>query len=85
MKNTAILVALSLSVLACDSESSEANGDGELGSVALNDSTDASGKADALAGRQVAPQATEIVAYGPETQEGKTTVTDITAVSYTHL
>lgn len=78
MKNTAILVALSLSVLACDSDSSEAGGDGELGSVALNDSTDASGKADALAGRQVAPQATEIVAYGPETVEGKTTVTDIT-------
>ena len=78
MKNTAILVALSLSVLACDSDSSEAGGDGELGSVALADSTDASGKADALAGRQVAPQATEIVAYGPQTQEGKTTVTDIT-------
>ncbi len=76
MKNTAILVALSLSVLACDSESPEASG-GELGSVALADSTDATGKADALRGRAVQPYLTELVAYGQDTKAGVSTVTDI--------
>lgn len=77
MKNTAILVALSLSVLACDSESPEADGGGELGSVDLNDSTDATGKADALRGRAVEPYLTELVTYGQDTKSGTSTVTDI--------
>ncbi len=77
MKNTAILVALSLSVLACDSESPEADGGGELGSVALSDSTDATGKADALMGRAVQPYLTELVSYGQDTKTGTSTVTDI--------
>lgn len=76
MKKPALLVALSLSVLACDSDSSDAGGS-QLGDVALSDSTDASGKADALMGRQVEPYFTEIVAYGPQTASGKSTVTDI--------
>lgn len=77
MKNTAILVALSLSVLACDSESPEADGGGELGSVNLNDSTDATGKADALRGRAVEPYLTELVTYSQDTKAGISTVTDI--------
>ncbi len=77
MKKTALLVALSLTAIACDSDSSEAGGEGELGSVALSDSTDATGKADALMGRQVQPYLTEVVEYGPETKSGKSTVTDI--------
>ena len=61
MKKPALLVALSLSVLACDSDSADAGGN-QLGDVALSDSTDASGKADALMGREVEPYFTEIVA-----------------------
>lgn len=77
MKKTALLVALSLSVLACDSGSDDATADGGLGSVNLNDSTDAAGKADALAGREVAPAATVIEAYSDDTKSGVTEVTDI--------
>ncbi len=76
MKNTALLVALSLTALACDSDSSE-GADGGLGSVALSDTTDATGKADALNGRAVYPGYTDIVAYGPETKRGISTVTEI--------
>jgi hypothetical protein len=76
MKKTALLVALSLSALACDS-GSEPSGEGELGSVSLNDSTDATGKADALMGRQVNPYLTELVRYGDDTKSGKSVVTDI--------
>ena len=76
MKKPALLVALSLSVLACDSDSADAGGN-QLGDVALSDSTDASGKADALMGREVEPYFTEIVAYGPTTASGTSTVTDI--------
>ena len=75
MKKTALLVALSLAAVACDSD--PAGGDSGLGDVALNDSTDATGKADALMGRQVHPYFTEIVAYDAENKSGKSTVTDI--------
>ncbi len=77
MKTKALLVALSLAAIACDSGSSD-DQQGGLGSVSLNDSTDTSGKADALQGRTVQPRLTEIVAYGPDSKNGTTEVTDLT-------
>jgi hypothetical protein len=83
MKKTALLVALSLSVLACDSGSDDAAGGDGLGDVGLNDSTDATGKADALNGRSVRPYFTEIVEYGPESKRGTSSVVDIDEQSMT--
>jgi len=77
MKNTALLLALSLTALACDSGDDGPDGDGGLGSVALNDSTDATGKADALMGREVAPRAVEIVTYSEQSKSGVSEVTDV--------
>ncbi len=62
MKKTALLVALSLTAIACDSDPAEGD-DNALGEVPLSDSTDASGKADELNGRYVDPRFTEIVDY----------------------
>ncbi len=84
MKKNALLVALSLSVLACDSGSDDASaGDDGLGDVGLSDSTDASGKADALNGRSVRPYFTEIVEYGEGTKRGVSSVVDIDETSMT--
>lgn len=83
MKKTALLVALSLSVLACDSGSGDATAEDGLGDVGLNDSTDATGKADELAGRSVRPFFTEIVEYGPETKRGISSVVDVDGQSMT--
>ncbi len=80
MKTHALLAALSLSILACDAGTSEA--DGGLGDVALNDSTDATGKADALNGRAVRPFYTEIVRY-EDAKRGISTVTEIDDQSMT--
>jgi|GEM_PF-4376738 len=77
MKKTALLVALSLTAIACDSESSEAGGEGELGSVSLDDSADNTGKADALRGREVKPYLTEVQDYGADTKTGKSTVVSL--------
>jgi hypothetical protein len=81
MKRPALLAALSLTSLACAADGSDDAGG--LGSVALNDSADASGKFDDLMGRQVTPEIAEEVVYGPQTKVGKTTVTALDEQSMT--
>lgn len=77
MKTKALFIPVCFASLLATTACEEPIEDAGLESVSLNDSTDTSGKADALQGRIVQPYLTEIVEYGADTKEGVTEVTDL--------